>query len=264
MKPVTPEILHGFALVFGAVVGSFLNVMIWRLPRGESLIRPGSHCPLCGAAIRWYDNIPILSWLMLRGRCRHCRAWISIRYPLVEAAAALLSFFLYRRFGHSWHYLIYFGFASALLAASVIDLAHRIIPDEISLTGTAAGLLIALLPHAPVPFVSALFGALAGFLSLFMVMAGYWLITRREGMGLGDPKLLAAIGAFLGWQALPFVVLAGSFFGVMVGLPMILWAKKGRYYKIPFGPFLSLGAWLWLLFGPVLREWFFHFPGGVG
>ena len=264
MKMLEPEILQWFALVIGAVVGSFLNVVIWRLPREESLIRPGLHCPACGAPIRWRDNLPILSWLLVRGRCRSCRAGISVRYPLVELGSALLSFFLFQRFGASWHYLVYFGFAAGLLAASAIDLVHRIIPDEISLAGTAAGLLIALIPQAPVPFRSALLGALAGFLSLSLVIAGYWLLTRREGMGMGDPKLLAAIGAFLGWQALPFVVLAASFTGTIVGLGMILVQKKGRFYKIPFGPFLSLGAWIWLLFEPTLKEWIFRGPGGWG
>jgi len=258
------RVLHWVVPVFGAAVGSFLNVVIWRLPRDESLVRPGSHCSSCGVPIRWYDNIPLLSWLWLRGRCRACRSWISVRYPLIELLTALLGLGLLYRYGPSWRFLAYFVFAAALLAASAIDLEHRIIPDEISLGGIALGLLLAFFSKATVPRWDSLIGAAVGFLILFLVMAGYWLITRREGMGLGDAKLLAAIGAFLGWPAIPFVLLAGSLAGTLIGLGLILLRRQGRFYKIPFGPFLSMGAWLWLFLRPELQHTIFMLPGGGG
>jgi leader peptidase (prepilin peptidase)/N-methyltransferase len=258
------QVLHWVAPVFGAAVGSFLNVVIWRLPRDESLLRPGSHCPSCGAPIRWYDNIPVLSWLLLRGRCRSCRGWISIRYPLIELFAALLCLGLLYRYGPSWRFLAYFVIAAALLAASAIDLEHRIIPDEISLGGIGLGLGLAFFTHATVLRWESLIGAVVGFLALFLVMAVYWLFTRREGMGLGDAKLLAVIGAFLGWPAIPFVLFAGSLAGTLAGLVVILLRKRGRFYKIPFGPFLSLGAWLWLFLAPGLKPSILLIPGAGG
>jgi leader peptidase (prepilin peptidase)/N-methyltransferase len=258
------EVLRWVAPVFGAAVGSFLNVVIWRLPRGESLVRPGSHCPGCGAPIRGYDNIPILSWLVLRGRCRSCRGRISVRYPLIELLTALLCLGLFYRFGPSWSFLAYFVFAAGLLAASAIDLEHRIIPDELSLGGIGLGLAVSWLPRATVRPLDSLLAAGIGFLALFLVIAGYWLATRREGMGLGDAKLLAAIGAFLGWRAIPFVLFAGSLCGVIGGLAMIGWHRQGRFYKIPFGPFLSLGAWLWLFLSPELKHSIFLIPGVGG
>lgn len=258
------QVLRWVAPVFGAAVGSFLNVVIWRLPREESLSRPGSHCPSCGAPIRWRDNIPVLSWLLLRGRCRSCRGRISIRYPLIELLTALLCLGLLYRYGPSWRFLAYFVFAAALLAASAIDLEHRIIPDEISLGGVGLGLAVSWLPEATVRPLDSLIAAAAGFLALFLVMAVYWLFTRREGMGLGDAKLLAAIGAFLGWRAIPFVLFSGSLFGTIAGLGMIRLRKQGRFYKIPFGPFLSLGAWLWLFLAPELKPSIFLIPGGGG
>jgi leader peptidase (prepilin peptidase)/N-methyltransferase len=234
------------ALFFGLVVGSFLNVVAWRWPREESIVYPGSHCPRCGKPIAWYDNIPVVSWLLLRGRCRSCREKISIRYPLIELASGSLSVLCFFCFGLSKAYFIYFAFASSLLAASIIDLEHRLIPDEISIGGAVVGLGLAFLPGARVEPSAALLGACAGFLLLFAVAQGYYLLTKREGMGLGDAKLLAMIGAFLGWRSLPLAIFAGSVLGSLVGLLLIL-ASRDRFYKIPFGPFLSLGALLWLV-----------------
>jgi len=261
---LNPELLRWVAPVFGAAVGSFLNVVIWRLPRDESLSRPGSHCPSCGAPIRWRDNIPILSWLMLRGRCRSCRGRISVRYPLIELLTALLCLGLFHRFGPSLSFVAYFAFAAGLLAASAIDLEHRIIPDEISLGGVGLGLAVSWIPQATVRPFDSLIAAAVGFLALFLVITGYWLLTKREGMGLGDAKLLAAIGAFLGWRAIPFVLFAGSLAGVMGGLAMILLRKQGRFYQIPFGPFLSLGALLWLFLLPEFKHSILVIPGFGG
>jgi len=244
-----PQIKFTFylaALLFGLVVGSFLNVVAWRWPREESIIYPGSHCPKCGKPIAWYDNIPVFSWLLLQARCRNCREKISIRYPLIELASGIISVLCFWCFGFSSAYFIYFAFAASLLAASVIDLEHRLIPDEISIGGAVVGLGLAFLPGARVQPFAALIGAAAGFLILFIVGQAYYLLTRREGMGLGDAKLLAMTGAFLGWRSLPFAIFAGSILGSIIGLLLIL-VSRDRFYKIPFGPFLSLGALLWLL-----------------
>jgi leader peptidase (prepilin peptidase)/N-methyltransferase len=243
-----PQLMTTFyieALIFGLVVGSFLNVVIWRWPREESIVYPGSHCVKCGKPIAWYDNIPLLSWIILRGKCRHCQERISIRYPLIELLSGLLSVLCFWCFGLSRWYFIYYAFAAGLLATSIIDLEHRLIPDEISIGGAVVGLGFAFLPGNKIDPFSALIGAIAGFLVLFIVGQGYYLLTRREGMGLGDAKLLAMIGAFLGWRSLPLTIFAGSLLGTIIGTAIILFSRD-RFYKIPFGPFLSLGALLWL------------------
>jgi len=230
-----------------------LNVIIHRLPRGESIIRPRSRCPHCLSRIAWYDNIPLLSFVLLRGRCRVCGEPISWRYPVVEILSGLLALSMVLKFGFRPESLIYYAFAASLLAASVIDLYHKIIPDQISLGGIVIGVLIALIPEVGVRFRESLLGAGAGFLSLFIVIEGYYLITRREGMGLGDAKILGMIGAFMGWRALPGVVLIGSLTGVLIGAYMIFIRHKGRFYRIPFGPFLSAGTVAWLFLGDMIQ-----------
>jgi leader peptidase (prepilin peptidase)/N-methyltransferase len=242
-----------FAFLVGLAVGSFLNVIIYRLPRGESIIRPRSRCPHCLSPIAWYDNIPLLSFVLLRGRCHSCGERISWRYPVVELLSGLLALGMVLRFGLRPESLIYYVFAASLLAASVIDLYHKIIPDQISLGGMVIGVLISLIPEFGIRFRESLLGAGGGFLSLFLVIEGYYLITRREGMGLGDAKILGMIGAFLGWRALPGVVLIGSLTGVLIGAYPVFIRGKGRLYRIPFGPFLSAGAVAWLFLGDMVQ-----------
>jgi len=247
--------LSVMSLLFGAMIGSFLNVCIWRLPKGESIVTPGSHCPQCGKPIRWYDNLPLLSFLLLRGKCRHCHGTISVQYPLVEGITAFLSLLLFIRFGPSWAYVVYFAFTAALLVITVIDLHHQIIPDVISLPGIAAGLLASwFLPEATV--ANALLGVLLGGGSLFLVATVYEWLFKREGMGGGDVKLLAMIGAFLGWKAVILTILFSSLIGSIVGIAVMLWKGRDFKYAIPFGPFLSLGAVIALFYGERLIFWY--------
>jgi leader peptidase (prepilin peptidase) / N-methyltransferase len=234
--------------VFGAMVGSFLNVVILRLPEEDrSIIFPASHCPRCDQPIRWYDNIPIVSFILLRRRCRHCRQPISFQYPLVELSMALLSAALFLQFGAGTIYAIYFPFLAGLLAIIFIDLRHQIIPDVISLPGIVLGFLLAFV-NPLVSWQEAGLGLLLGGGSLYAVAAGYYLLTRREGMGGGDIKLLAMIGAFLGWQSLPFVIFSSSLTGTIAGIGAMIKQRRGGQTVIPYGPFLALGAILYLFF----------------
>lgn len=256
------SVFHIFAFVLGAVVGSFLNVCICRLPRGESVVFPPSHCPQCGYRIPFYDNIPILSYLFLAGRCRSCKTRISPQYPLVELANACLSLFLFMKFGVSLTFLALFVFCSALVAITVIDLEHQIIPDVISLPGIAVGFVAAFfLPW--LGWLDSLLGILLGGGSLLLVAYGYQLLTRKEGMGGGDIKLLAMMGAFLGWRSVPFIIFAASLVGSVIGISVMLAQRKDAKLAIPFGPFLAFGAVLYIFFGRVLIHWYFTL-GGIG
>ena len=246
------------SLLFGAMIGSFLNVCICRLPKGESIVFPGSHCPQCRQPVRFYDNIPILSYLWLRGKCRSCHCPISIQYPVVEAVTAISSLLLVLTFGPSWSALIYFAFTAALIAITFIDLHHQIIPDLISLPGIGAGLLASLvLPR--ITFLDALFGAFLGGGSLFLVATIYQWLFNREGMGGGDIKLLAMIGAFLGWKAVILTILLSSLIGSVTGVAVMLIKGKDFKYAIPFGPFLSLGAILSLFCGETIIRCYLNF-----
>ncbi len=240
--------LNVASIVLGAIVGSFLNVCISRLPKEESIVRPGSHCPKCKTPIQYYDNIPLLSYLLLGGKCRHCKAPISIQYPIVEAITALSSFFLFITFGVSLSFFYYFSFVAALIVITVIDLYHQIIPDVISLPGIVIGLLGSLV-IPKITFWSSLIGALSGGGSLFLVATVYQWLFKREGMGGGDVKLLAMIGAFLGWKAVILTIFLSSFIGSIIGITVMLIKGKDFKYAIPFGPFLALGAVISLFWG---------------
>lgn len=248
-------ILYIAAFVLGSVVGSFLNVCIHRLPRGMSIVRPPSHCPSCGATIRYYDNVPLLSYLLLRGRCRACGARISLRYPLVEGLTGAFAVLALWAFGPSAHGFISFGLLCSLEVVSFVDLDHRIIPDEISLGGMAVGLLLALLGLS-LPLREAVLGVLVGGGGLWLVAYLYEVIAKREGMGGGDVKLMGMVGAFLGYKGALFTIFSGSLLGALVG--GILMALKGAdaKYAVPFGPFLSAGAVLYLFFGEELLCWY--------
>jgi leader peptidase (prepilin peptidase)/N-methyltransferase len=245
------------SIIFGAMIGSFLNVCIHRLPKEESIVRPGSHCPKCKTPIQYYDNIPLLSFLLLRGKCRYCQASISIQYPIVEAITALSSFFLFITFGVSLSFIYYFSFVAALIAITVIDLYHQIIPDVISLPGIVIGLLGSLvIPQ--ITFWSSLIGVLSGGGSLFLVATVYQWLFKREGMGGGDVKLLAMIGAFLGWKAVILTIFLSSFIGSIIGITVMLIKGKDFKYAIPFGPFLALGAVISLFCGENLISWYLY------
>lgn len=237
------------AFLFGLIVGSFLNVCIHRLPRGESIVSPPSHCPRCGKTVTWKDNIPVLSYLLLRGRCRACGEAISIRYPLVELLTAVLSGFVFLLTHSFFLYLVYFSFAAALLVITVIDLEHRIIPNVISLPGAVAGFFLSFFVPG-ISWVDSLLGIAAGAGTILLVIAAYYLLTRREGMGIGDAKLLAMIGAFLGWKGALFALVGGSLLGSLAGLSLMIFKGFGRQSQIPFGPFLAIGALFFLFIGP--------------
>ncbi len=245
------------SIIFGAMIGSFLNVCIFRLPKEESIIWPGSHCPQCKKPIKFYDNIPLVSYILLGGKCRYCKGPISLQYPLVEGITALSSLFLYMKFGPSVSYLIYFALVAALIVITVIDLYHQIIPDGISLPGIGVGLLTSLInPH--ITFLDSLIGVLLGGGSLFLVATFYQWLFKREGMGGGDVKLLAMIGAFLGWKAVILTILLSSLIGSITGLLIMVLKAKDFKYAIPFGPFLSLGAVISLFYGKEIVSWYLY------
>lgn len=253
MLPAT--FLAVYVFIVGAVVGSFLNVCIYRLPREQSVVSPGSRCMGCGAAIRWYDNLPILSWLVLRGRCRSCKASFSIRYPLVELLTGLLALLLFFKFGLSLRLVVMFLFCAALVVITFIDFDHQIIPDELSLPGIMLGFLSSFFLPEP-GWLSSLLGIVAGWGSLALVFYGYLWLTGREGMGGGDAKLLAMMGAFLGLQAVPFIIFASSLVGTVAGLSIMAIQRKDRHLAIPFGPYLALGAVLYIFFGSQIIQWY--------
>ena len=242
-------ILELFIFLFGMAVGSFLNVCIYRLPQSISLIRPGSMCPGCRTKIAFYDNVPVASYLWLRGRCRHCGTAISPRYPLVELISGLFAVAVFARHGLSWEGLIVYALVAALLVITFIDIDHQIIPDVITYPGIVVGFL-ASLAVGQITYIESLIGIILGGGVLLMVAWGYYLVTKKEGMGGGDIKLLAMIGAFLGWKGVIFTIFVGSAIGSAVGMAITLRTEQGRRLPIPFGPFLSLGALLFLFFGP--------------
>jgi leader peptidase (prepilin peptidase)/N-methyltransferase len=252
--------LNIISIMFGAIVGSFLNVCIIRLPKEESIISPGSHCPHCNHPIKFYDNIPLISYLLLRGKCRYCKRSISAQYPLVEGITAIGSLLLFLKYGLSWSYLFYFSFVAALIVITVIDLYHQIIPDVISIPWIGVGLLGALIiPH--ITFFNSLLGILLGGGSLFVVATLYQWLFKREGMGGGDVKLLAMIGAFLGWESVILTILLSSLIGSITGIIIIALKGKDFKYAIPFGPFLSLGAVIALFYKNEIISWYLQFRG---
>ncbi len=277
----SPVFLAFTVLLVGLCVGSFLNVVAHRLPqmlerdwRREcrallalepepepagaavpplSLVRPASRCPACGAAIRPWHNIPVLGWLLLRGRCADCRAPISVQYPLVEAVTGLLSAYCAVRFGWGGQLAAALALTWALVALSAIDLRTQLLPDAITLPLLWLGLLLSL-RGTFVPPAASIVGAAAGYLSLWLVYHGFRLATGKEGMGHGDFKLLAALGAWFGWQALPLIVLLSAAVGATVGLGLIVLRGHDRNVPIPFGPYLALAGWIVLMWGPRLTH----------
>jgi leader peptidase (prepilin peptidase) / N-methyltransferase len=251
-----------FAFIFGAIVGSFLNVCICRVPQGKSIVRPGSHCPACNHSISFYDNIPFFSYLLLKGRCRHCGTAISPRYLVVELLTALLFLALYRTFGLTSELGVYMAFVALLIVISFIDLDLQIIPDVLSLGGLLLGLALSFV-RTPFSYKQGFLGVLLGGGILFLIAAGYQFFAKREGMGGGDIKLLAMIGAFCGIQGVIFTLVVGSFAGALVGIPLMLAKEKDTKYAVPFGPFLSLGAIVYVLIGEAILYGYIHLVTGI-
>ncbi len=248
---------HIVSIIFGAIIGSFLNVCIFRLPKEESIVWPGSYCPHCKKPIKFYDNIPLVSYILLKGRCRHCQSAISFQYPFVEGITALASLILFMKFGFSLSYLFYFLFVAALIVITVIDLYHQIIPDVISLPGIVVGLIASII-IPQMTFFNSLTGILLGGGSLFLVATIYQWLFKREGMGGGDVKLLAMIGAFLGWKAVILTILLSSLVGSITGIIVMFLKGKDFKYAIPFGPFLSFGAVVSLFYGENVIRWYLY------
>lgn len=253
-----------FFFMIGAIWGSFANVVILRWPEGESVITPRSRCGSCKQPIAWYDNIPILTWFILRGKCRKCGAKFSVRYAMVELVMGSLFALSFWKLGWSWTFAESLPFIFGLVTASVIDLDHFLLPDIFTLSGIVIGLLGALL-NPDRNFWDALIGAVCGYGFLWALAYFYFLLRKEDGMGGGDMKLLAWIGAVLGWQNIPFVILCSSILGSLGGLAVALKDKSGMKAVIPFGPYLAVAALLILFAGEWLSQSYFEwlFPPGA-
>ena len=277
-----PAFFTGAVFVLGLLVGSFLNVVIHRLPLmmergwqaqckdylGESpaeqapltLAKPASHCPHCGHKIRFYENIPVLSYLWLRGKCSSCRQAISIRYPLIELLTAIMSAVIAWHYGFGWQAGTALLLTWALIALSMIDADHQLLPDAITLPFLWLGLTLSLFPVFA-DMRSSLIGAIAGYLSLWTVYQLFKLLTGKEGMGFGDFKLLALLGAWLGWQSLPMIILLSSLVGAVLGGAMIAIQGRDRAQPIPFGPYLAIAGWISLLWGERISSAYLRWSG---
>ncbi len=241
------------AVLLGLIVGSFLNVCIHRIPAEQSIVKPRSRCPACQAGIAWYDNIPVLSYIILRGRCRACGATIPLRYPAVEIATGLISWVIFHHFGIPWLYAVWFIYSAALLTLSMIDLDHRIIPDGISLSGIVIGLLLSAFTPLQ-PFLDSLIGVIVGGGFLLVVGLAYETVRKQEGIGGGDIKLMAMAGAFTGWKGALFTIFGGSLVASILGISLMIARRSGAQLAIPFGPFLSFASFCYILYGERLIQ----------
>lgn len=282
-----PWLFIVFAAILGLIVGSFLNVVIHRLPimmergwREEcaeafpeyeitppegrfDLSIPRSSCPSCNTPIRILDNIPLLSWLMLKGRCRHCETKISIRYPLVELLTAVLSTTVAWQMGFSFYSVALIAMTFVLIAATFIDLDTMLLPDQLTMPLLWAGIVLALFGISPITLQESVIGALAGYLCLWSVYWLFKLLTGKEGMGYGDFKLLAALGAWLGWAHLPMIILLSSVVGVVFGLIQLRMQNKGLDVAFPFGPYLAIAGWVSALWGDAITHFYLATVTGV-
>ena len=265
-----------FIFLFGLIIGSFLNVCILRIPGGKSIVTPASACPKCGTPIRPYDNIPVISWLLLRGKCRKCKTSISPMYPIVELLTGLLFFACYKAFGLTLETLKWAAFSAIMIVLVFTDLRERLLPDVVNFTGFGIGLALSFVtqpsdgtalwlankmfdfpPPAPVlSFVDAILGAALGSGLLWAVSEGYFRLRGREGMGLGDVKMMLMAGAFLGAKRTLLTIFAGAVLGSVLGIAFILLRRKGSDYELPFGTFLGAAALLVVFFGTPVVNWY--------
>ena len=274
--------------LFSLLIGSFLNVVIYRLPKmmeqgwykecreflADELVKqndnekkptetppnitlstPASTCPKCGHLIRFYENIPVISWLFLRGKCSQCQNKISIRYPLIEATTAMLSIVIAAHFGVTLTTIFVILLTYALISLTMIDFDHMLLPDQITLPFLWLGLLVNI-DGMIVPLQDAVIGAVAGYMSLYVVFHTFKLITGKEGMGFGDFKLVALFGAWIGWQLLPLLILMASAVGAIIGITLMLFKNHQREQAIPFGPYLAIAGWITLLWGNGIWTWY--------
>jgi leader peptidase (prepilin peptidase)/N-methyltransferase len=271
-----------FIVIFSLIIGSFLNVVVYRLPKimqhtwyhecrefladevknippqkleSLTLSKPDSTCPKCGHKIRFYENIPIVSWLFLKGKCSQCNNTISMRYPLVEAATALLSLLVAQHFGVSTETLLVLILTWALISLTLIDLDHMLLPDQIVMPLLWLGLLVNI-NNTFAPLTDAVIGAVVGYMSLFSVFWLFKLATGKEGMGYGDFKLFALFGAWIGWQLLPILILMASVVGAIIGIALMVFKNHQREQAIPFGPYLAVAGWITLLWGDGIWAWY--------
>ena len=244
------------AFVLGCVFGSFYNVVIHRLPSGQSIVRPASKCPACGEPIAAYDNIPLVSYLLLGGRCRRCKEPISLRYPIVEGLSGLLALLLFRRYGFHLQAAIEFIFCSLLIIITMIDLDTMEIPDLLSLPGIALGLVFSFFTPRLLWWQS-LLGIIAGGGIFWLIAEVFERVRHKEGLGGGDIKLLAMIGAFIGWEGVAFTILVSSVSGMIIALPLMWRSGKGLGSALPFGPFLAFGAVSYIFWGQIFYHWYF-------
>ena len=242
------------AAVLGLSVGSFLNVCIYRLPRGESVLRPRSRCPKCQRSLTWYENVPVVSWLVLRARCGGCGARISARYPAIEIVTALLWVLIVWTTPPGWLLASRLVLATALIVLFMIDLEHQLLPNAITLPGIVAGFLFSLVTH-PGP-VDSLIGIIVGGGVLYAIAAAYYLLRKEEGMGMGDVKMLAMVGAFLGWQQVLLTLVLSSFAGAVIGLAVMSLQRGTLRYALPFGTFLAVGTLIAMLAGEQILAWY--------
>ena len=273
------HLLGFFSFWLGACIASFLNVVIWRVPRGESIVSPPSHCPKCNAAIKWYQNIPILSWLALRGKCANCKAPISPRYILIEALGGLLFLAAFREYGLTIDTPVMWIWISLMIVGSMIDFDHKLLPDFVTVGGMVLGVGFAMVKVALAalcmggfdlalasPVLVSMIGLVFGFGLMWLIR---WLGTKafkREAMGLGDVFLMGAVGALFGPVAVLVTLILSSVFGSVVGVSMVALSKTkfGKFVEIPYGPYICMGCLAWMLYGPEIVRWYVRLLGAAG
>ena len=252
-----PAFVLAAVAAFGAIVGSFLNVCIYRLPLGKSVVWPASACPQCRRELSWYENVPVLSYLALRGRCRTCHVWIGVQYPIVEALTSAMFALAWWAYGPTPLFASRVVFGCALIVLFAIDLEHHLLPNAITLPGIVVGFVFSVFTEPG--WIASLIGIAAGGGVLYLVAEAYYRVRHEEGLGMGDVKMLAMIGAFVGWKLTLVALMMASLSGSLIGLVVIASRRGGMKYALPFGTFLALGAAAAATIGPAVLDWYMEF-----